>query len=132
MRNLGFKAMHIEHDDRYYCSGGPRPKYYEVGKTYIYRGKPILCEQGFHFCKNIDDVASYYSLTILNAIFLVESLGECNEGRDKSVTNKIKIIRRITDTEFNLLSKKFYVLNGMYFGKRKAKAVLMGRLQNAK
>jgi len=24
---------------------------YEVGKTYTFNGKLIMCDQGFHFCK---------------------------------------------------------------------------------
>ena len=34
---------------------------YEIGKTYIFKGKLVMCEQGFHFCKNPKDILQWYN-----------------------------------------------------------------------
>ena len=72
---------------------------YEVGKTYKYDGKIELCEAGFHFCQKASDCACYYDP--INSDFAeVEAIGEVIEGRDKCVTNEIRIIRLISNSEF--------------------------------
>jgi len=61
---------------------------YKVGKTYEYDGKIELCKSGFHFCKNADDIFSYYDyIKGVTKIFEVKILGIYHEGADKSVTN---------------------------------------------
>ena len=71
---------------------------YEVGKEYEMDGKPELCERGFHFCKTMAQVFSYYSGTD-KRYAEVEAIGEIKEGDDKCVTNKIRIIREIQHQE---------------------------------
>jgi hypothetical protein len=39
---------------------------YEVGKTYECKGGVVLCENGFHFCKDPKQIYGYYAdLTVL-------------------------------------------------------------------
>ena len=68
---------------------------YEVGKTYE-TDKPVkLCAQGFHFCKKAADCFNYYSFDSNNKVAEVVAHGDVVEDGDKSVTNKIEIVREI-------------------------------------
>ncbi len=72
---------------------------YEVGKTYEMDEKPIICVQGFHFCKNLKDCFYYYPFREDTKIAEVEMLGDFDidnyEHTSKVCTNKIKILREI-------------------------------------
>ena len=75
---------------------------YEVGQTYTYRQKILLlnrsislCERGFHFCRNMADVLSYYDGHDCRYAE-VEAIGEVIDGEDKSVTDKIRIVRELS------------------------------------
>ena len=73
---------------------------YEIGKEYSLEGELEMCRNGFHFCKNPFDCLKYYNNIKGNKrLFLVEALGEVISMRNKSVTNKIKIIEEIKDIE---------------------------------
>ena len=73
---------------------------YELGKEYSLEGELVICRNGFHFCENIFDCLEYYdNIKGDKRLFLVEALGEVITENDKSVTNKIKIIEEIKDTE---------------------------------
>lgn len=76
---------------------------YEVGKTYEMVDHPLLCMKGFHFCQNVNDVFMYYSK--FSRMCEVEAIGEIITEKNKSVTNKIKILREIVGKE---LSKIYY------------------------
>ena len=81
---------------------------YEVGHTYRKHSKPILCEFGFHYCKKIDDVFEYYPYQKgVTKIFEIEDLGETLTEDDKSVTNKIRIVREIPFEEYENLFKYY-------------------------
>lgn len=71
---------------------------YEIGKTYSIEGLPILCEKGFHFCKNIKDTYRYYPMRESIRICKIEAIGEIvTDDNVKYCTNKIKILKEITD-----------------------------------
>ena len=71
---------------------------YEVGKTFEMEEEPICCKQGFHFCENIADVYRYYDTSDDTRICEVEAIGEIvTDDNIKYCTNKIKIVREITD-----------------------------------
>lgn len=71
---------------------------YEIGKTYSIEGLPILCEKGFHFCKNIKDTYRYYPMKESIRICKVEGIGEVvTDDNVKYCTNKIKILEEIID-----------------------------------
>ena len=68
---------------------------YEVGKTFEYNGIIEMCGKGFHFCRNASDCFNYYSFYGKNKVAEVEALGLVETDGDKSVTNKIRIIREV-------------------------------------
>ena len=75
---------------------------YEIGKTYKIQGEPIMCARGFHACLNLETVFRYYSPYKKPILCEVEVLGDVVHGRffdDKVVTNKIKIVRELTEDE---------------------------------
>jgi len=82
---------------------------YEVGKTYTFNGKLKMCQQGFHFCKELKDVFTYYSGSDSKEliVFEIETLGKIITEEDKSVSNKIKILRILTKNEY----EKFIPVN---------------------
>ena len=69
---------------------------YEVGKTYEHEGEISPCNSGFHFCKRAVDCFNYYPFNSDNRVAEVEALGEIKTDGDKSVTNKIKIVRELS------------------------------------
>jgi PPE-repeat protein len=68
---------------------------YKVGETYELNSDPILCNKGFHFCKELKDVYNYYRFDYSNPVCEIEALGTVIDdlNDNKSVTNKIKIVR---------------------------------------
>ena len=71
---------------------------YEVGQTYEHDGNIGLCEAGFHFCRNMTDVFEYYPGKGCRYA-VVEALGKVVDGEDKSVTNRLRIIRELSWTD---------------------------------
>ena len=65
---------------------------YEIGKEYVFDGKPIPCKQGFHFCETIADCYEFYPMSDDTRICEVEATGEIAEDGVKRVTNVIKVI----------------------------------------
>jgi hypothetical protein len=80
---------------------------YEVGKIYEFDGKPLCCQQGFHFCQYPDDVFWYYPYQPNEfVLFEVESHGEVDNLWDKACTNKIEIKRIVPKEEYARIFKK--------------------------
>lgn len=89
---------------------------YEIGRTYVMDGKIKLCKHGFHFCRNVLDCYSYYELSPFTIILKVDipvdaeiidssglnlSFYGVNPvfNAPKFCTNKMKIIRRVSQNE---------------------------------
>ena len=74
---------------------------FEEGKTYELEGSPVLCEHGFHFCKDLVLTLSYYPVQEdinENVYAEIEVLGEVEFEKPtehKGVTNKMKVLRII-------------------------------------
>ena len=68
---------------------------YEVGETYEHDGNIELCGSGFHFCIEAVDCFNYYGFDSKNKVAEVEAIGLVETGDDKSVTNKIRIVREL-------------------------------------
>ena len=69
---------------------------YEVGKVFEMDKPPVICRQGFHFCKKATDCFEYYPFDPNNKVAEVEALGEIETEDNKSCTNKIHIIRELS------------------------------------
>lgn len=70
---------------------------YKIGGKYSCDEKIILCEKGFHACKEPLDVLNYYSEPD-SRYCTVEQSGEiirCEHNNNKQVSSKIKIIKEI-------------------------------------
>ena len=73
---------------------------YEVGKTYTLEGKPEICVNGFHFCENLVDCFNYYKFDPNNKVAEIRAYNTIlNNGKDKSCTNKIKIMKELSWAE---------------------------------
>ena len=68
---------------------------YKVGETFIYNGNIDMCGKGFHFCQKASDCFYYYTFDSRNKVAEVEAIGLVETRDDKSVTDKIKIVREI-------------------------------------
>jgi hypothetical protein len=91
-----YKGFKINSANQLHC----RDFIFEVGKEYKIDGEIELCERGFHFCRNLNDIHNYYNLSS-SVICEIEVLGDVkNEpNMEKSVTNSIKILRILTKEE---------------------------------
>lgn len=80
---------------------------YEVGKTYTHCGVISICHSGFHYCKDIDDVFNYYYYEPnVVVIFEIEDEGSSITNKDKTVCDRIKIVRIVPPSEYNSLFKR--------------------------
>ena len=70
---------------------------YEAGKEYE-TDEAVLCEKGFHFCKNPHDVFGYYPAGEGNRFALVEAkeVSDERENDSKRVCKKLKINAEIS------------------------------------
>ena len=69
---------------------------FEIGKTYEIKGDPILCGNGFHFCRDMQSCFEYYDMDSRICEVKAE---EIVEGKDKSICRKITIIRELNKQE---------------------------------
>jgi hypothetical protein len=93
MANFGYKAF----NSNFTC----RDYQFEVGKTYELPSdeKLVLCQSGFHYCKWPLDCDNYYIPSRFRYA-LIEALGEIVSVGDKCATNKMKIVKELTRSEF--------------------------------
>lgn len=73
---------------------------YEVGKTYEIDDME-MCWHGFHFCQKMEDVLEYYHFSSNFVLLEVEALGGIETEGNKSVTNKMKVLRVVPEEEYN-------------------------------
>ena len=71
---------------------------YEVGQTYETKGEIELCKSGFHFCPKMADVFDYYGRNDCR-FAEVEALGQVIKGNNKCVTDRLHIVRELTQEE---------------------------------
>jgi hypothetical protein len=69
---------------------------YEVGKTFEHEGPIKMCGSGFHFCLKLSDCFNYYEFDSANKVAVVEAIGDVMTKEDKSVTNKIVIVKELS------------------------------------
>ncbi len=68
-----------------------------IGEIYEMDGEIEICERGFHYCPKLVNCFNYYGFNSNNKVAEIEILGNIkNDGDDKEVTNKFKIIRELS------------------------------------
>lgn len=103
---------------------------YEVGQTYTMDEPIRLCGKGFHFCKLLTQVFSFYPQNLYNtclsddimqtynkfAIVSVPEDAEIQEDKVKCCSNKITIVRVLTNEEIEQIveSEKMLVQDSIY------------------
>lgn len=87
---IGYKGTY-----NYTC----RDHKFEIGQTYELPNKPIMCHYGFHYCKFPIEVLTYYPIKPGFKLIEIEDLGENYSNYNKSVTNKLRVIREVPKEE---------------------------------
>ena len=74
---------------------------YELNKEFIHEGEIKMCANGIHFCETLEHVFNYYAFCPQTGVFEVEIPDDAIviKGDDKSVTNKIKFVKELTNEE---------------------------------
>ena len=74
---------------------------YKFGKNFYHKESLRICKSGFHFCKSLGGVYSYYTYGTDIVVCEVESEGEVidEDGGEKSVTNHLRITRILNPEE---------------------------------
>ena len=84
-----------------------RNQTYQVGKTYT-SDKLKICSYGMHYCNKMEDTLNYYDLNEKFILLEVEIMGDVETEEDKSVTNKLKVLRVVPFDEYtDLMKSKF-------------------------
>ena len=72
---------------------------FELGKEFKHEGKIALCENGFHFCKELVKCFSYYDFDPKNRVFEIEHGDAIGDEDDRMVTDRIIFLRELTWAE---------------------------------
>ena len=88
----GYKALNMDMSSAY------GDMVYEIGKKYTITGELKMCENGFHFCKYLEDIENHYIITE-SRIFEIEAEGKIIDEGTKSCTESITLIRELSKEE---------------------------------
>jgi len=91
----GFKIF----DYNWTCKPKQKIFKYKIGCTYEENVEPIVCRQGFHFCKRAIDCFNYRTFRPQNKVAEILALGKIATDGVKYCTNKIKIVREVSWNE---------------------------------
>ena len=72
---------------------------YKVGQTFEHKGNIEMCGNGFHFCQKASDCFDYYNFNSNNKVAEVEAIGLVETEGNKSVTDRIVIVREVPWSE---------------------------------
>jgi hypothetical protein len=61
MDKMAYKGFNVDLNNNLVC----RDFKFEVGKEHELKGKLELCNNGFHFCWNLNDINDYYNWVVL-------------------------------------------------------------------
>jgi hypothetical protein len=87
---------------------------FEVGKEYVHEGEINICNSGFHFCLNMQDCYEYYTKSDETIFCEVEATDKWTTVGDKTVCNKIKILRKMELPEIYSLRNSGKENSGYY------------------
>lgn len=76
---------------------------YKVGETYTYDGEIVPCKAGFHFCEHLVNCYDYYGFNKNNKVALIEATGKTIQDKNKTVTDKITIVKELSWDEVQKL-----------------------------
>ncbi len=71
---------------------------FDVNVLHKHEGKLRICNEGFHYCRRLEDVGTYYFFSPSNRFFLVKAkyyAGDKYNHNDKSVTDEIVLVKEI-------------------------------------
>ena len=88
----GYKALNMDTSSAY---GGT---IYEIGKKYTITGELKMCENGFHFCKHLEDIENHYEIA-KSRIFEVRAEGKIINKDNKSCAESITLIKELSKEE---------------------------------
>ena len=108
---MGIKGYKVFNSD-WTCRGFQ----YKVGETYIHNGNIKMCVSGFHFCQKASDCFSYYQFDSNNKVAEIETIGLVETSGNKSVTDKIVIVREIPWQELLTIVNKGKDCTGLNTG----------------
>jgi len=77
---------------------------FSTTQTHTFDGTPILCEQGFHFCTDLQDVVKYYCSPDMR-VFEIEASGiitNAKEDCSKRACSEITLVKEISLDEVML------------------------------
>ena len=100
IETVGYKGF----DETLTCLG----YHYSVGDTFVHSGNAELCEEGFHFCLDMNDVFGYYDPKNKSRYAEVIAYGPVSVSKEdtKTVCKKIKIVRELTLEEARFIARK--------------------------
>ena len=81
-----------------------RDYHFTTDNTHTFDGEPILCEQGFHFCTDLQDVVKYYCSPDMR-VFEIEASGMITNAKDdcsKRACSEITLVKEISLDEVML------------------------------
>ena len=91
---------------------------FTIDNTHTFDGKPILCEQGFHFCTDLQDVVKYYSSPTMR-VFEIEATGIITRAKkdcSKRACGEITLIKEISlDEVANSITKSEIAYRWAYY-----------------
>lgn len=106
----GYKALNMDMSSTY------GDMVYEIGKKYTITGELEMCENGFHFCKYLENIEGYYRITE-SRIFEIEAESKIIDRVNKSCAESITLIRELSkeeirqyfvDNQERILKKNWY------------------------
>lgn len=77
-----------------------RNQEYKVGKTYT-SNKLEICKYGIHYCEDMKNTLNYYFCNKNFVLLEIEILGKVITNGDKSVTDKMKVLRVVPKEEYD-------------------------------
>ena len=90
----GYKALNIDMSSAY------SDITYEIGKKYTITGKLKMYENGYHFCKCLEDIELYYKIAE-SRIFEVEAEGKIINANNIFCAESITLVRELSKEEIH-------------------------------
>ena len=106
----GYKALNMDMSSKH------GDMVYEIGKKYTITGKLEMRKNGFHFCKDLENIENYYTIT-KSRMFEVKAEGKIINGVNKSCAESITLVRELSkeeirqyfiDNQKRILEKNWY------------------------